>query len=62
MAEKTETQRREDSLDAERVQAIKAMLERPGGEAEVAKRYGKNAVASDEAAAARRQIQRERAR
>lgn len=51
-----------EKIDAERVEQIRGMLSRPGGEAEVRKRFGEAALGSDEYAAAKREISRVRRR
>lgn len=51
----TDAQERAGHVDAERVAAMRAMLSEPGGEAEIAKRYGEAALQSDELATARSQ-------
>lgn len=51
----TDAQQRHDEVDAERVAHMRDLLSRPGGEAEVARRYGSEAEHSDEFRAAKRQ-------
>lgn len=58
----TDAQDRAGQVDAERVANMRALLNEPGGEAEIARRYGEQAVNSDEFAAAKRQQQATTAR
>ncbi|MFJ7619816.1 hypothetical protein ACIQYZ_13545 [Rhodococcus erythropolis] len=53
----TEAERRLEQVDAERVAEIRRMLEQPGGSDEVAKKFGKAELATDEFKTARRQRQ-----
>lgn len=58
----TEAERRLEQVDSEKVAAIKQMLDQPGGQDEVAKRFGKSELTSEEFATARRQQAEARAR
>ncbi|MBS4103092.1 hypothetical protein [Tsukamurella paurometabola] len=62
MTESTESTKRQEAVDAERVAEIRRLLEQPGGQDEVSKRFGKSALSSDEYKVAQRQRQEAQAR
>lgn len=58
----TEAERRAEEVDRDKAAEIRRMLEQPGGEDEVARRFGKAELSSDEFRAAQRQLREARTR